>query len=302
MKSLLTAGELVTHMEEKGITFRYETKADAEEFLSNNNYYLKLASYRANYRKKPDGKYIGLDYSYLKELSTIDMHLRHLIVQMALDIEHFMKVSLLRDIEANDQEDGYKIIQKFLATDENFNLLRKIQKHKSSDYCKQLIEKYYPYFPAWVFVELISFGDLAYLCEFYYQTYGHQIGDRILLNSVRDIRNAAAHSNCLINVLVSGNNAPHHSVVARVKRIPTITQNTRDKKLHNKCLYDFTCLLFAYDEIITSSAMKSKLKSELYGLFTGRMLRHRDWFQNNNVITSAYSYSKKLLDSVTASW
>lgn len=31
-----------------------------------------------------------------------------------------------------------------------------IHKHKSGEYCKNLIEKYYPYFPIWVLVELIS--------------------------------------------------------------------------------------------------------------------------------------------------
>ena len=35
------------------------------------------------------------------------------------------------------------------------------------DLTKDLIEKYYPYFPVWVFVELISFGDLLYFCSFY---------------------------------------------------------------------------------------------------------------------------------------
>ena len=115
MKELLTAGELVAHMEEKGITFNYDTKESVEAFLSNNNYYLKLASYRSNYRKAPNGKYIGLDFAYLKELSTIDMHLRHQIIQMALDVEHFMKVSLLRNIEANEKEDGYCLIQRYIT-------------------------------------------------------------------------------------------------------------------------------------------------------------------------------------------
>ncbi|MCI9595766.1 MAG: Abi family protein [Firmicutes bacterium] len=42
-----------------------------------------------------------------------------------------------------------------------------IQKRKSIEYCRELMEKYYPYFPAWVFVELISFGDMVKLYEYY---------------------------------------------------------------------------------------------------------------------------------------
>ena len=92
MKDLLTAEGLVTHMENKGITFNRISKEDAQSFLENNNYYMKLASYRANYKKYPTGpkadQYIGLDFSCLQELSKLDMRIRYLAFQMALDIEH----------------------------------------------------------------------------------------------------------------------------------------------------------------------------------------------------------------------
>lgn len=304
MKQLLTSDELIVHMESKGISFSIDDKTKAKEFLENHNYYLKLASYRANYKKHPDGtkkagKYINLEFAYLRELSTIDMHLRYLIIQMTLDIEHYLKVRLLNAIENNPAEDGYRLIQEFIAQDYDLRALKKIQTHKSSDYCKDLIEKYYPYFPAWVFVELISFGDLAHLCAFYHTKYSETIADRILLNSVKDIRNASAHSNCLINRLTPGDNTPHNSVVDRVKAISGISENVRDKKLSNKFLYDFVCLLFAYDEIVPSAITKQKRYAELKDFFEGRMVHNKDWFSKNNVITSAYDFAKKVLDNFT---
>ncbi len=302
MKNLLTAEGLVAHMDKKGITFNRISKEDAQSFLEHNNYYMKLASYRANYEKYPNGsiagQYIGLDFSCLQELSKLDMRIRYLAFQMALDIEHFMKVQFLNNIENNSEEDGYKIIQKFIAKEQSFGILKTIRSHKASAYCKDLIEKYYPYFPAWVFVELISFGDFAYLCEFYNETYGVEIGDRILLNSVRDIRNACAHSNCLLNNLVPGNNKAHQSVVDRVKTVSSISENSRDKKLSNKCIYDFVCLLYAYDEIVSSPVTKQKRYDELEDFFEGRMIQNKDWFINNNIITSSYSFVKKILDSI----
>ena len=56
MKPLMTAEELVAHMKEKGIEFSIISEEDAIDFLSNHNYYLKLASYRTNYKKISSGK------------------------------------------------------------------------------------------------------------------------------------------------------------------------------------------------------------------------------------------------------
>lgn len=300
MKQLLTSQELIDHMKSKGISFDIDTGSNPQDFLEQHNYYMKLAAYRQNYNKylsgPRTGQYIDLDFAYLQELSTIDMHLRYLILQMCLDIEHFLKVRLLHEIEQNPREDGYQIIQKFIAQDERFKVLKTIRSHKS-DYCKELIDKYYPYFPAWVFVELISFGDLAYLCNFYTQEYGTLIGDRILLNSVRDIRNACAHSNCLINNLKPGKNKPHQTVVDRIKSVSGISESSRDKKLKNKCIYDFICLLYAYDEIVSSPETKSRRYAELKSFFEGRMIKHKDWFLKNNLITSSYEFVKKVIDS-----
>ena len=100
-KTLLKPSELVDSMEKRGITFNITSKKSAIHFLNEHNYYFKLAAYRANYDKYPmgqlKGKYINLDFAYLQELSTIDMHLRYLILKMCLDIEHQTKVLLIHD-------------------------------------------------------------------------------------------------------------------------------------------------------------------------------------------------------------
>lgn len=80
MKLLKTSDELISHMKIKGIKFDIVKEEEAKIFLQNNNYYMKLASYRANYdKRKSNGEYINLDFAYSRELSTIDMHLRYLI-------------------------------------------------------------------------------------------------------------------------------------------------------------------------------------------------------------------------------
>ncbi len=266
-------------MKAKGILFNIVNESEAKLFLQNNNYYMKLASYRNNYPKyqsgEKAGQYMHLEFAYLKELSTIDMHLRYLIIQICLDIEHFLKVSLLSHIENNPLEDGYELIRKFLSVKssngrlQNEYILKKILGHNSSDYCKDLIEKYYPYFPTWVFVELISFGDLTYLCEFYNQLYKEQIVNNKFMNTVRDIRNASAHSNCLINKLFEPKTQQTDILISNfVQNIPTINKHSRIKNLNYRIVYNFVTLLYIYDSTIPNGIAKQKRYNELKKLLT----------------------------------
>lgn len=56
MKTLFTIDELITHMKSKGIKFNIISEEQAKSFLCDNNYYMKLASYRKNYPKYQTGK------------------------------------------------------------------------------------------------------------------------------------------------------------------------------------------------------------------------------------------------------
>lgn len=85
-KPKLTSRQIVDMMrDEKGITFNYVSEDEAVSYLKNINNYMRTASYRKNYTKvqggKNDGKYERLDFAYLKELSTIDMHFRFILIK-----------------------------------------------------------------------------------------------------------------------------------------------------------------------------------------------------------------------------
>lgn len=121
-KPKLTSQELIDKMKSKGIEFNIVDEGNAKVFLSNHNNYFRVSSYRKNYDKYQKGtnkgKYINLEFAYLVELSTIDMHLRFHIIKMCLDIEHFYKIQVLKDIENNSKEDGYSIVIEFLKREE----------------------------------------------------------------------------------------------------------------------------------------------------------------------------------------
>lgn len=302
MKRLLSADELIQHMKSKGIKFKEVSETDAKEFLLKNSYYMKLASYRANYEKVDAGKRIGeyknLDFGYLKELSTIDMHLRYIVMEMCLDIEHASKVKLISEVTNNPDEDGYELIKKFLSVDNNINILKNIRGHKSGEYCKDLIEKYYPFFPVWVFVELISFGNLMYLCTFYKQLHGVAIINNKLMNTIRDIRNAAAHSNCLINKMTERLDAtkqPNSEITNFVKSISEISPASRAKNLNYKFTYSFITLLYVYEQLMPESAKKKRYQ-QLKEFMEGRMIRNKDYFKSNSKIVGVYNFHKKVID------
>lgn len=311
MKELLTTEQLIDHMKAKGITFNIISEQDAKTFLTNNNYYMKLASYRKNYKKSTvgatAGQYTNLDFAYLKELSTIDMHLRYLILKMCLDIEHSLKVSLLNHVENNPNEDGYELIRCFLGYTnnegklQNERILKKIRDHRFSDYSKDLIDKYYPYFPVWVFVELISFGDLTYLIAFYDKKYSDPIVNNKFMNIVRDIRNASAHSNCLINKLFEpfpSGQQPDSTITNHIAAIPGISKSARTKYLGYKVVYNFVTLIYIYNTVIPSGSAKSKRILEIKELFNTRMTRNQNYFATNNQLTSLYNFVKKVVDSL----
>ena len=300
MKLLKTSDELISHMKIKGIKFNIVKEEDAKIFLQNNNYYMKLASYTENYdKRKSNGEYINLDFAYLQELSTIDMHLRYLILQMCLDIEHALKTRLLKDIEDNPEEDGYDIIRRFITKYDRS--CQNIQKHKSSEYCRELIETYYPYFPAWLFVELISFGDMVKLYEYYSERYSGRLKDGELLYSIRDLRNATAHSNCLINKLQKGTNKPSVKIIKFVSNIDGIGASMRTNKLSNKFLYDFISLLYVYNEFINVSIVKEKRFKQIQEFINGRVIKNREYFEKNECIKTAYTFVKKVIDYMNES-
>lgn len=110
--------QLVSEMKnDRGITFKYVEETVAIDYLSNINNYLRTAAYRKNYQKHQmglkQGKYLDLDFSYLVEMSVLDMHYRFLIQKMCSDIEHSMCVQLIRDIENDTSTDGYDLVDKF---------------------------------------------------------------------------------------------------------------------------------------------------------------------------------------------
>jgi len=301
-KSKLSIDEQISYMKNiKGISFNIIDEEMAKTFLVNNNYYFKLKAYAKNYDKYMsgvnNGKYLNLEFAFLQELSTIDMHLRKFIIKITLDIEHFLKTKLLRDFAENNQEDGYELIkelfQKYPEIEKNIDYRSK------HSVCSDLVSKYTGNFAIWNIVEVLSFGDFIKLYELYYEKHNIVGSMKSYLWSVKFLRNAAAHNNCLINSLKNPYTVvihPNKEVNTLVSKINGISSEARRKKMVNPVIHDFVVTLFLFNSIVTSAQIKKHTMNELKELFDLRFIRNKSWFEKNQLICSYYRFSKIIVD------
>lgn len=297
----LSLDDQIAHMrDEKGIKFDLVTEADARAFLTNSNYYFKVKAFAKNFEKyatsEHKGKYVDLDFAYLQELSTLDMHLRKFIIKSSLDIEHFLKVRLLHDVMLNTAEDGYDIVTEWLTIYPR--VLDDLAFKKSNSMCGELIQKYEYDLAIWNIVEVLSFGDFANLYHYYYRKHPGRRSMNNLVFPVKCIRNAAAHNNCLLNSLKTPYRTTHKSKDATqyVSRIAGMPKPLRVKMMANPVLHDFACLLIVFNEVVSSDMVKMHTMMELHDLLNKRFLRNQAYFRGCMEIQESYRFIKIVVD------
>ena len=305
-KLKLTIEEQIGDMESKNIKFELYSVDDAKKFLKYNNYYFKLKSYAKNYNINPQTKkYYNLDFAYLVELSKLDMYIRKIILELSLDVEHYLKVRLMNDLSNNSEEDGYNIVRLFLQY--HPNALGDIQnKADKYTFCSNLAEKHLNEYKeaenlaVWNIVELLSFGNFMELYELYYQTYpSFNYSD--YLKSIKFIRNAAAHNNCILSSLRKPNSIKKFSKTKKLAnilgKIPEFRElPSKNAMMKNPVIHDFVALLFVYNDVMKVSATKeirNKKMQEICFQFCddgGRIRKNKTYFEKNPYIKEAYSF------------
>lgn len=309
-KTKLSIDEQLEKMKSSGVKFDIVSEESAKEFISNNTYYFKLKSFQKNYYKNKDGKYIDLEFAYLKDFSTIDMWFRRLVLSMVLSIEHSMKVKLNKDISDNPDEDGYSIVNEFLNN--NNYIVKALYSKAQSNYAGELIKKYcsYSYDPSleapyhfecpfWVFIEILSFGDFIKFYNSYYEKHGISNPLKDILFPVRCLRNAAAHNNCVLNSLKKADHSDfsvNKAVNSYVSKIKSISSNSRRNCMAVPVIHDFAALLMVYLNIVKSKTAQRNTIGDL-NEFLERWERHLDFYALNSDISKTYEFFKKLIDN-----
>lgn len=305
LKPMLTPSELIEHLETKGVKFELINRENAKKYLEENNNYFKLVSYRKNFPKYQNGenygKYIGLDFKMLMDLSIIDMRIRKTMLSIVLDVEHYAKVKLLSKIE-NGSKDGYTIVEEYMQDLKSKNeyeyLESELNKNKTGTYCGDLVTKYDGEYPIWVFVEIVPFGRLIKFYRFIAEKLKDKkmINESYMLMDVRELRNACAHNNCIINDLKSGTSKyPANYIVLNTIAKMGISKKVRDNKLSNTRIKQLITLLYLNKNIVTSQGVLNHQAMSLNEL-KERIEHNIDYYEKNELIKTSFNFLNKIID------
>lgn len=305
-KPILTASEQVEHLKVKGITFSLMSEKEAINYLDNHNNYFKLASYRKNFPKHPAGKkvgqYISLDFGQLVDLAVIDMELRYTLLHLALDVEHYSKLDLLRNVSYNT-EDGYKIVDDYrnsLSQKQQDIMEEEINRNSTNTYCSGIVQKYAADMPVWAFLEIIPFGRMISFYKFCADRFKDKRmqNNFYLLLTCKDIRNACAHNSCILNDLSIGNaitktKAGVHKALAQIS---SLSKNTRSKKMSNERIQQIVTLLYTHNTLVTSPGVKKKTSEKLHDL-KQRIKKNSLYYEKNTQIKSSFDFLLTVIDN-----
>lgn len=295
----LTVPEIISYCKETlGITFNLKSEEEAAVFLAKHNYFFRLKQYADFGEKTKSGKFINVDFGQMVELSTVDMFLRKLILKMTLDFEHYLKVKIINDSQENPADDGYAVVESFLETHNRVRHLIENLNNSSNFYNRQVFDKYKEKTSVWSIVEMLGFSDFIDFYAHYYQYFHLKCEYTPHFDSVRRLRNAAAHNTCMISnlkpqswfksdieinfELLGANLEVGNGVISSCLKVPVLN--------------DFAVMLSNYVKLISSPKIKEKTLEEMQEFFNGRMILHKDYFENVNEIKNAYHFAKDVLD------
>lgn len=314
LRQMMKISEMVPYLKLKNIKFEECSEEDAEKYLRENNNYYNVTAYKNNFIKyqfgELQGKYIDLDFAYLKDLSIIDYRTRTVLFKMIIDIEHYLKIRILNTIEDIPGEDGYNIVNLYMEQDQQDekqpNRVRdSILKKVSNDYYKKIFSKYdldkdkkLENIPVWEFLEIITFGELINFFDFFTKTYSLDDNKYIfILREINKLRNAVAHNSCVLSELDKKDNTHGaDTLVINYLKECGIGKENRNNKLKNSRIRQITYTLYMFNIIVSSEGVKGNVKHEVSKLFYGRIILNRKYYNNNGLLKSIYEYFEKIIE------
>ena len=309
---MMNIDDMIISLKTKNIKFNYINEDEAKNYLMFNNSYYNVLSYEENFeRYYINGvfvdRYIDLDFAYLKDMSIIDLRVRFLLLDMILDIEHYLKLRILNMMYAIDQEDGYRVVNLYLENDYNNEkrLHSSIRKKAFNSYHKKMFsdidmddDKKLEDIPIWDFLEIVTMGELVDFYDFFTREYNLKEENKYIyiLKEIVKLRNAAGHNTNVLTDLGESDKPqrPHMHVIRYLDRCG-IRLRARYKRLSNSKIRQITYTLYMFNKIVTSEGVKKKINKKINYLFYKRIPKNKDYYKNNDLLKSIYYYFDKII-------
>ena len=277
-KPKLSIEQQVAHLKAMGVKFEGCSEEDARAYLSRECDFYELTSYRKLFAKRQggehDGEYANLDFAQLVAFAELDEMLRDTLLLLTRQIEHYQATRLNFAIDERDDEDGYSIVEDFLASlrpDSRAYVEREFERSAFNTYTHGVHEKYNADKSAWAFLKVASFGSLVDFTRFCGRRWGDKelSGSHYNMKRVKSVRNCAAHGSCVINSFAEGANA-ERSASREVHEAATktgVSKAARQKWLRNAAVQEIATTLVVYSEVVPEGKARRQGCSRLKAFF-----------------------------------
>ena len=158
-----------------------------------------------------------------------------------------------------------------------------------------MLDKYRLDLPIWVFIEILSFGELIDFYKYYIEKYNIRKQDTVDifdLYTIKSIRNVAAHNNCILHTLT----APPLGQMELSVKLKNFLQSKKllsrtKKEIRIPMIHDFLCLILTYNKLCHSIKTRGIIKSKIED-FLNKCEKHPEYFCSNTLIKERYDFIK----------
>ncbi len=316
LKAAHTPQELVGLLKDRGVTFDKCGEEEAVNYLRHANNYLRAASYRKLYPVRKQGPaagdYIGLDFAALEALSSIDRELRSALREIVIDVEHFARVELVeRCVE--EGEDCYGIVDDYFNhlcnKTGSENVVATIKNRASTGkypdpYSGDLIAHYLNDLgglSVWALLEVVEFGRFADFWLFCARRWEDRdmLEQHYILRSVKGLRNACCHNNCLVNAFSKNSEDAGYTVreplASSMKGNGLKNTKSRKAKLSNLRVAQIAAALYAANRYCARDATRER-HIALMGHARESVGKARPLFPPDGSLAAYFDFIFKMVD------
>ena len=313
-KHMLSTEELIEKLKDKNIKFKHINEKNTIKYLEETNNCYNITAYKNNFEQfyinnEFIDKYTDLDFAYLCDLARIDYELRILLFELISNIEHHLKLRILKIVKEKD--DGYNIVNLYLDKDyNNKNYPKKL--HKSiytktgSVYYKKIFNKYdinqdkkLENIPIWEFLEIITFGELIDFYNFITLEYNLKSENKnvFILRDVGRLRNAIYHNtNVLTDLKIKDNEYHVPYEISQFLTKNDISKKIIIKKIKNSRIKQITSAIYMFKFFVNDKNIQRKTNKKVKKFIYKRIIIHKSYYNNNELLKSVYEYFSKIVE------